>query len=157
MTNPVLLNGYGAYGSSLDAGFDPVYLAWLERGGVLAFAHVRGAANMEMMAQSGQKLTKPNTWHDFIACAEYLVEKKYTSPTRLAGEGESAGGILIGRSITERPDLFAAALIEVGFTDGLRRVRARRSRRNSRVGHRKDLDGFKGLYEMSLTPRKGRH
>lgn len=150
-TNPVLLNGYGAYGSSLDAGFDPVYLAWLERGGVLAFAHARGGGEYgDDWHKAGQKLTKPNTWHDFIACAEYLVEKKYTSPTRLAGEGESAGGILIGRSITERPDLFAAALIEVGFTDGLRgELEQDGPGEIPEWGTVKDLDGFKGLYEMS--------
>ncbi len=88
-SNPVLLNGYGAYGSSLDANFDPVSLAWLERGGVLAFAHVRGqvASTEDGWHKAGQKLTKPNTWRDFIACAEYLIEKEYTSPARLAGEG----------------------------------------------------------------------
>ncbi len=86
----------------------PVSLAWLERGGVLAFAHVRGGGEYgDGWHKAGQKLTKPNTWRDFIACAEYLIEKEYTSPARLAGEGESAGGVLIGRAITERPDLFA--------------------------------------------------
>ncbi len=72
---------------------------------MLAFAHVRGGGEFgDYWHKPGQKLTKPNTWHDFIACAEYLIEKKYTSPAHLAGEGESAGGILIGRSITERPE-----------------------------------------------------
>jgi prolyl oligopeptidase len=150
-SNPVLLNGYGAYGSSLDAGFDPVNLAWLERGGVLAFAHVRGGGEFgDDWHKAGQKLTKPNTWHDFIACAEYLIEKKYTSPARLAGEGASAGGILIGRSITERPDLFAAALIEVGFTDALRgELEQDGPAEIPEWGTVKDPDGFKGLYEMS--------
>jgi prolyl oligopeptidase len=150
-SNPVLLNGYGAYGSSLDANFDPIYLAWLERGGVLAFAHVRGGGEYgDDWHKAGQKLTKPNTWHDFIACAEYLVEKKYTTPARLAGEGESAGGILIGRSITERPDLFAAALIEVGFTDALRgELEQDGPGEIPEWGTVKDPDGFKGLYEMS--------
>ena len=150
-SNPVLLNGYGAYGSSLDPNFDPVNLAWLERGGVLAFAHVRGGGEFgDDWHKAGQKLTKPNTWHDFIACAEYLIEKKYTSPAHLAGEGESAGGILIGRSITERPDLFAAALIEVGFTDALRgELEQDGPGEIPEWGTVKDPDGFKGLYEMS--------
>jgi prolyl oligopeptidase len=150
-SNPVLLNGYGSYGSSLDAYFDPVSLAWLERGGVLAYAHVRGGGEYgDDWHKAGQKLTKANTWHDFIACAEYLIEKKYTSPARLAGEGESAGGILIGRSITERPELFAAALIEVGFTDALRgEVEQDGPGEIWEWGTVKDLDGFKGLYEMS--------
>jgi len=150
-SNPVLLNGYGAYGSSLDPNFDPVNLAWLERGGVLAFAHVRGGGEFgDDWHKAGQKLTKPNTWHDFIACAEYLIEKKYTSPARLAGEGESAGGVLIGRSITERPDLFAAALIEVGFTDALRgELEQDGPAEIPEWGTVKNPDGFKGLYEMS--------
>ena len=150
-SNPVLLNGYGAYGSSLDANFDPVNLAWLERGGVLAFAHVRGGGEYgDDWHKAGQRTTKPNTWHDFVACAEYLIEKKYTSPAHLAGEGESAGGILIGRSITDRPDLFAAALIEVGFTDALRgEVEQDGPSEIPEWGTVKDPDGFKGLYEMS--------
>jgi prolyl oligopeptidase len=150
-SNPVLLNGYGAYGSSLDPQFDPVNLAWLERGGVLAFAHVRGGGEFgNDWHKAGQKLTKPNTWKDFIACAEFLIDKKYTSPARLAGEGESAGGILIGRSITERPDLFAAALIEVGFTDALRgELEQDGPGEIPEWGTVKDPDGFKGLYEMS--------
>ena len=150
-SNAVLLNGYGAYGSSLDAYYDPVNLAWLERGGVLAFAHVRGGGEFgDDWHKAGQKLTKPNTWHDFIACAEYLIDQKYTSPAHLAGEGESAGGILIGRSITERPDLFAAALIEVGFTDALRgELEQDGPGEIPEWGTIKDPDGFKGLYEMS--------
>jgi prolyl oligopeptidase len=150
-SNPVLLNGYGAYGSSLDANFDPISLAWLERGGVLAFAHVRGGGEYgDDWHKAGQKLTKPNTWRDFIACAEYLVEKKYTSSARMAGEGASAGGILIGRAITERPDLFGAALIEVGFTDALRgEVEQDGPGEIPEWGTVKEPDGFKGLYEMS--------
>lgn len=150
-SNPVLLNGYGAYGSSLDANFDPISLAWLERGGVLAFAHVRGGGEYGAdWHTAGQKSTKPNTWRDFIACAEYLVEKKYTSPARLAGEGESAGGILIGRAITERPDLFGAALIEVGFVDALRGEQEQDGPGDiPEWGTVKDKEGFKGLYEMS--------
>ncbi len=150
-SNPVLLNGYGAYGSSLDPFFDPINLAWLERGGVLAFAHVRGGGEYgDDWHKAGQKLTKPNTWHDFIACAEYLIEQKYTSPAHLAGEGESAGGILIGRAITERPDLFGAALIEVGFTDALRGELEESGPGDiPEWGTVKDPDGFKGLYQMS--------
>jgi prolyl oligopeptidase len=79
-----------------------------------------------------------------------LIEKKYTSPAHLAGEGESAGGILIGRSITERPDLFAAALIEVGFTDALRgELEQDGPGEIPEWGTVKHPDGFKGLYEMS--------
>jgi prolyl oligopeptidase len=150
-TNPVLLNGYGAYGSSLDPYFDPINLAWLEQGGVLAFAHVRGGGEYgDDWHRAGQKLTKANTWRDFIACAEYLIEKKYTSPAHLAGQGESAGGILIGRTITERPDLLGAALIEVGFTDALRGELEESGPGDiPEWGTVKNIDGFKGLYQMS--------
>lgn len=150
-SNPTLLYGYGAYGDSSDPAFEPNYLAWIERGGVFAYAHVRGGGEYgNDWHKAGQKLTKPNTWRDFIACAEYLVEKKYTSPDRLAGQGISAGGVLIGRAITERPDLFAAALIEVGFTDALR-GELEESGPGDIVewGTVKKADGFKGLYEMS--------
>lgn len=119
--NPTLLSGYGAYGFTASPQFDPVQLAWLERGGVLAVAHVRGGGAFgKPWHYAGRKLTKPNTWKDFIACAEHLVKTGYTSPGKLAGKGGSAGGILIGRAITERPDLFAAAHIAVGCTDMLR-------------------------------------
>ncbi|MBV8631388.1 MAG: prolyl oligopeptidase family serine peptidase, partial [Silvibacterium sp.] len=108
---PTRLEGYGAYGISYDPYFDPTLIAWLERGGVYAVAHVRGGGEYgEDWHLAGKQLTKPNTWKDFIACAQYLIDQKYTSPSRLAIEGGSAGGITIGRSITERPDLFAAAI-----------------------------------------------
>jgi prolyl oligopeptidase len=120
-SNPTLLNGYGSYGSIRRAYFSPQRIAWLEQGGIYAVAHVRGGGEYgQEWHLAGQKTTKPNTWKDFIACAEYLIEKGYTSPEKLAGSGGSAGGILIGRAITERPDLFAAALISVGDLDCVR-------------------------------------
>lgn len=120
-SNPALLSGYGAYGAVSPMRFDPTELAWLERGGVLAIAHVRGGgAYGKEWHHAGRKATKPNTWKDFIACAEHLISAGFTSPGKLAGKGGSAGGILIGRAITERPDLFSAAQISVGCTDMLR-------------------------------------
>jgi prolyl oligopeptidase len=120
-SHPVLLSGYGAYGFSQHVRYSPLQLAWLERGGIQAIAHVRGGGEFgKDWHLAGQKGTKPNTWKDFISCGEYLVSQKYTSPGKLAGMGGSAGGILIGRAITERPDLFGAALIEVGVLDALR-------------------------------------
>jgi prolyl oligopeptidase len=120
-SHPALLHGYGAYGVNYDPAFDPTSLAWLERGGVIAFAHVRGGGeNGEDWHKGGQKATKINTITDFISCAEYLVSHKYTSPSHLAGEGTSAGGITIGGAITERPDLFGAALDNVGDSDLVR-------------------------------------
>ena len=120
-SNPTILDGYGAYGITEDAFFDPVFLAWYERGGILAFAHVRGGGEYgEEWHLAGKKLTKPNTWKDAIACAQYLIEQKYTSPAKLAIRGGSAGGVLVGRTITERPDLFAAAFDQVPMSDVVR-------------------------------------
>ena len=120
-TNPTLLYGYGAYGITEEPHFAPIRLAWLERGGVYAVANVRGSSVYgEDWYKAGYKATKPNTWKDFIACAEYLVERKYTSPAKLGILGGSAGGILVGRAMTERPDLFAAVVPSVGVLDALR-------------------------------------
>jgi prolyl oligopeptidase len=119
--NPTLLVAYGSYGIRIDPSFDPIRLAWLERGGILAVAHVRGGGEYgEDWHLAGQKLTKPNTWKDFIACGEYLIEQKWTSTALLAGEGGSAGGITVGRALTERPDLFAAIIDDVGMSDLMR-------------------------------------
>jgi prolyl oligopeptidase len=120
-SHPTYLVGYGAYGITYDPAFVPTNLAWLERGGVLAIAHVRGGGEYgEDWHRAGMLATKPHTIDDFIACGEYLVENKYTTPQRLSGEGTSAGGVTIGGAITRRPDLFGAALIRVGDSDALR-------------------------------------
>jgi prolyl oligopeptidase len=150
-SNPALLWGYGAYGISQDPVFGPALLAWCEKGGVFAIAHVRGGGEYgEDWYKAGYKLTKPNTWKDFIACAQYLIENKYTSPSKLAGTGGSAGGILIGRAITERPDLFDAAIIQVGCLDMLRIETTPNGVPNiPEFGSVKTEDGFKDLYEMS--------
>lgn len=118
---PLILNGYGAYGSIRTVGFSPLNLAWLERGGIIAVAHVRGGGEKgKPWHLDGQKATKPNTWKDLIACAEYLVDRKFSSSPKLAIQGGSAGGILVGRALTERPDLFGSVIINVGCTDLLR-------------------------------------
>ena len=150
-SNPTFISGYGAYGFTASMGYRPTNLAWLERGGVLAIAHIRGGGAFgKEWHHAGRKLTKPNTWKDFIACAEYLVEKKYTSPSKLAGEGGSAGGILIGRSITDRPDLFAAARISVGCTDMLRFETTLNGPPNvPEFGTTTKEDEFRGLLAMS--------
>lgn len=120
-TNPTILTGYGAYGIVLEARFSAQRLAWLERGGVLAVAHVRGGGEFgEEWHQGAHILNKDNTIKDFIACAEYLVRTGYTSPRTLAGTGGSAGGVTIGGAITQRPELFAAAQSAVGLSDMLR-------------------------------------
>jgi len=150
-TNAVLMYGYGAYGITADPAFNPMRLAWIELGGIYAVAHVRGGGEYgEEWYRGGYKLTKPNTWRDFIACAEYLVKQKYTSPAKLAGIGGSAGGILIGRAITERPDLFAAAIDAVGVSDTLRVELSENGPTNiPEFGSVKTLEGFEDLYAMS--------
>jgi prolyl oligopeptidase len=118
---PAYLVGYGSYGISYDPAFSPQFLPWLDRGGVVAVAHVRGGGELgQTWHDAGKIATKQNTIHDFIACAETLIAKGYTDKAHLGGEGTSAGGILIGGAITQRPDLFRAALIRVGSTNTLR-------------------------------------
>jgi len=150
-TNPTLLDGYGGYGYSITPYFSATDLAWYELGAVNATCHVRGGGEYgEEWHLAGKGATKANTWLDFIACAQYLVDKKYTSPARLAGTGASAGGILIGRSITERPDLFGAAIIDVGLLDALRSETTANGETNiPEMGTVKTEEGFKNLYVMS--------
>jgi prolyl oligopeptidase len=149
-SHPTHLVGYGAYGISMDPAFTPYWLAWLERGGVIAVAHVRGGGEYgQDWYHAGYKATKQHTIDDFIACAQYLIENKYTSPARLSGEGTSAGGILIGGAITQRPDLFAGALIRVGVSDALRAEFTPNGPPNiAEFGSVTDPDGFKALYAM---------
>ncbi len=119
-SNSCILEGYGAYGISYTSYFS-ILNSVATRGVVLAYAHVRGGSEKgEAWYKAGFKTTKPNTWKDFISCAEYLVKKGYTSPQRLGGTGTSAGGITITRAITERPDLFAAAVSNVGEANAMR-------------------------------------
>jgi prolyl oligopeptidase len=119
-SHSAILDGYGAYGYSYTPGFN-VRTSVALHDVVLAFAHVRGGSEKgEAWYRAGFKSTKPNTWKDFISCAEYLVQKGYTSPGKLGGTGTSAGGILISRAITDRPDLFAAAICNVGCCNAMR-------------------------------------
>jgi prolyl oligopeptidase len=150
-TNPTLLDGYGGYSISITPYFDPTQLAWYEAGGVLATCHVRGGGEYgEEWHLAGKGATKPNTWLDFIACAQFLIDKKYASTPRLAGTGGSAGGILIGRAIEERPDLFGAAVIDVGFVDLVRSETTANGETNiPEIGSVKTEEGFKNIYRMS--------
>lgn len=121
-STPCYITGYGAYGSSDFPYFvGPSLMTLLEQNVVVAIAHVRGGGEKgDKWHKDGMKAKKPNTWKDFIACTEYLINEKYTSKEKLIGNGVSMGGILIGRAITERPDLFKVALIEVGDTNTIR-------------------------------------
>lgn len=150
-TNPTIVYGYGSYGISMDVFFSPMRLAWLERGGVFAIAHVRGGGEYgQEWHYAGRMANKPNTWLDLIACAEYLVDKGYTAPAHMAPMGGSAGGILVGRSITTRPDLFSAAVIQVGMLDAIRAETTTNGVPNIKeFGTVTDEEGFKGLLAMS--------
>ncbi len=150
-SNPTHLGGYGAYGFSQTPFFWPALFALYEHGGVYATCHVRGGGEYgEEWHLAGKGPTKPNTWRDFIACAEYLIQNKYTSPARLSGLGASAGGILIGRAVTERPDLFGAAIISVGWSDMLRTETTSNGVPNiAEFGSTKTEQGFRELYAMS--------
>jgi prolyl oligopeptidase len=154
-SHPALLHGYGSYGITYDPSFDPTTLAWLERGGVIAVAHVRGGGEYgEDWHNAGRKTTKKNTFLDLIACAHYLVDQKFTSPEHLAGEGTSAGGITIGGAITERPDLFGAALDNVGDSDELRTELMVSGPANiPEFGSVKTEEGFKSLLAISSYHR----
>ncbi|HEY6122323.1 MAG TPA: prolyl oligopeptidase family serine peptidase [Pyrinomonadaceae bacterium] len=150
-TNPTLLNGYGAYGvNNTEPFFASNFLPWLERGGVIALAGVRGGGEYgEEWHLAGKEKTKPNTWKDFIACAEYLIQEKYTTPAHLAGQGGSAGGILIGNSIVDRPDLFGAAVDQVGDNNALRfEITSNGVPNIPEFGSVKTEEGFKALLAM---------
>lgn len=120
-SNPVLMDGYGSYGREYTSPFFSAgILPWLNRGGVYVTAGGRGGGEYgEEWHLAGKGATKPNTWRDFIACAEYLIKEKYTLPAHLGIQGGSAGGILISNAITTRPDLFGAAIINVGLNNAL--------------------------------------
>jgi len=119
-TVPLYLYGYGAYGESLDPWFSHARLSLLDRGVAFAIAHVRGGGELgEAWYRNGKQEHKPNTFSDFIACAEHLIAEQLTSAEQLVISGGSAGGLLIGAVVNQRPELFKAAIAEVPFVDVL--------------------------------------
>jgi prolyl oligopeptidase len=120
-SHPAWVDGYGAYGIVIRPSFSTTRLAWLERGGIFAECHPRGGGeNGEDWHFAAHIATKQRTVDDFIACARYLIDTKYTQPAKLAGSGTSAGGVTIGNAIVQHPELWGAALDVVGDTNAVR-------------------------------------
>ena len=118
LDRPLVLYGYGSYGSSMDAYFSLARLSLLDRGFVWAIAHIRGGEEMgRQWYDGGKMLNKKNTFLDFIACAEYLIKNGYTSPQKMFAMGGSAGGLLVGAVTNMRPDLWKGVVAQVPFVD----------------------------------------
>jgi len=149
--NPTILYGYASYGITEEPFYSVSRLAWLDAGGVYAIANPRGSGVYgQEWYKGGFQATKPNTWKDFIACAEWLIAQKWTSPDRLGILGGSAGGILVGRAMTERPDLFVAAVPVVGVLDAVRAEVTPNGVPNiPEFGTRTNEAGFRALLGMS--------
>ena len=125
---PVVLTGYGAYGYAMDPMFEPTWAGLLQQGPAYAICHVRGGGEFgSAWHEAGRLANKANTWKDFIACAEALVAQGITVPGQLVGMGTSAGGIAITNAVSERPELFAGAVNDVGVSDVLRALSASRN------------------------------
>ncbi|WP_448140567.1 prolyl oligopeptidase family serine peptidase [Sphingopyxis fribergensis] len=148
-TNPVFATAYGAYQYSSTPRFMPAVLPFLDAGGVYCNANVRGGGEYGRdWHKAGQKATKANSWRDLIAVCETLVADKVTSPQHLAISGTSAGGITVGRALTERPDLFAAAISDVGWTNPIRYVAEQNVADIEEWGPMVDAASFKIMYDM---------
>jgi protease II len=117
-SNKLWLTGYGAYGISMEATYSKTVFSILNQGFIYAIAHVRGGSDCGFdWYEQGRLLNKQNTFTDFIACAEYLIAEKYTSPDRVVAQGGSAGGLLMGAVVNARPDLFHTVVLDVPFVD----------------------------------------
>jgi prolyl oligopeptidase len=148
--NPAIVMAYGAYQISMSPYFNVRGIAFLEQGGVLGYAGVRGGGEYgRRWWKAGQKLTKPNTWRDLIDCCEALIRQGWTSRNRLTIQGGSAGGITVGRALTERPDLFTAVISNVGVSNALRAEFAQNGPPNiDEFGTVTERAGFLGLKQM---------
>lgn len=150
--NPTLLYGYGGFSVALTPQYRTDRMVWLELGGVLAMPNLRGGSEYgEAWHLAGTKLQKQNVFDDFIAAAEWLIQRGYTSPKKLAIQGRSNGGLLVGAAMTQRPELFGATLPAVGVLDMLRYHTASANARqwSSDYGLSEQAEEFKALYAYS--------
>ncbi|HTC92796.1 MAG TPA: prolyl oligopeptidase family serine peptidase [Terriglobales bacterium] len=150
-SNPVLLSGYGGFNLSYPPAYNSYVAAWLASGGVYAFAHIRGGGEFgEEWHHAGMFEKKQNVFDDFIAAAEWLIQNKYTKPSRLAIAGGSNGGLLVGAALTQRPDLFAAVVCNYPLLDMVRYHKFLRAKLwVSEYGSSEDPEQFKYIYAYS--------
>lgn len=149
--NPTILYGYGAYGSCLVPGYDRLVSIWLDNGGVYVEANIRGGGEFgEKWYKAGNLTNKQNTFDDFAACAQHLIDAGYTNPSRLAIRGGSAGGLLVSAVMVQHPDLFRAVVCHKGVHDALREELDPNGEFNiTEWGTVKDPEQFKALYAYS--------
>jgi len=150
-SHPALLLGYGSYGMAMDPYFAPSWLAWIEQGGIVAMAHVRGGGEYgDLWHRDGQGRRKINTILDFNAVGQYLVEQHYTRSGRMAASSASAGGIIMGGALWVDPALFRVVLDDVGVSDALRMETEPNGPPNvPEFGSTSDEEGFHALYGIS--------
>jgi prolyl oligopeptidase len=149
--NPTLLYGYGGYGINLTPSFNATRRIWFDAGGVYAIANLRGGGEYgEEWHKAGNLTHKQNVFDDFIACAEHLIQRKYTRPEKLAVMGGSNGGLLMGAFLTQRPELAHAVVSRVGIYDMLRvELDPNGVFNTTEFGTVKNLEQFKALYAYS--------
>ncbi|ASW73123.1 prolyl oligopeptidase [Chryseobacterium piperi] len=147
---PLLVLGYGSYGISSNPVYARIALLWVAKGGIVAYTHIRGGGEKgEEWHLGGYKKTKSNSWKDFISCIEYMHEKGYSTPDKTAIWGSSAGGIVMGRTMTEKPNLIKAVIINAGFLNTIRMESSPNGANGIKeFGTVKNKDEFNYLYEM---------
>ncbi|WP_420806721.1 prolyl oligopeptidase family serine peptidase [Hyalangium minutum] len=150
-TNPTLLTGYGGFNISITPGFNKLSRAWLEQGGVIAIANLRGGSEFgEEWHANGSLTKKQNVFDDFYACAKLLVDQKYTQPKKLAIQGGSNGGLLMGAALTQHPEAYGAVVARVGIYDMLRVEQTPNGQFNTtEYGTVKNPEQFQALYAYS--------